>query len=187
MPKPNPIDLWEDLLREAVSSNDDDQENALFQIGLILERHNRPNTDIPELYEDHLSRDLLRLVLPEVRQRAAVVYLAKLVETQPAAAASALYALRRAKPLYYIEPLLSLLAERGKTLKPDVAYEAAEALLTCAKNPPSNLEEALQAYNPSALLDEWAEGKDDELADKADWALEKLEPFLPSSSEDGGE
>jgi hypothetical protein len=183
MPKPNPIDIWEDLLRDAVSSDDDERENALFQIGLILERHNRPNPDAPELYESHLPRELLRLVLPDVRQKAAVVYLAKLVETQPDDAASALYAMRRAKPIFYIEPLLQLLVERGKQLKTSAAYEAAEALLTVAKQPPSTLKDLLKAHDPSALLDIWAEGKDDELADKADWALEKLEPYLPSDGE----
>lgn len=183
MPKPNPIEIWEELLRDAVSSDDDERENALFQIGLILERHHRPNMDAPELYEEHLPRELLRLVLPDVRQKAAAVYLAKLVETQPDDAASALYAMRRAKPLFYIEPLLQLLAERGQHLKFDAAYEASEALLTAAKQPPSTLKDLLKAYDPSALLDDWAEGKDDRLASKADRALEKLEPYLPDDED----
>ena len=184
MPKPNPLDAWEDLLRDAVSSDEDEQENALFLIGLILERHHKPNADAPDLYETHLSRELLRLALADVRQKAAVVYLAKLVETQPEAGASALYALRRAKPLFYIEPLLDLLAKHGKSLKPDAAFEVCEALITSAKQPPANLKEALMAFDPTDLLDQWAETGDEDLADRADWAWQKLSPYLPNAEPD---
>lgn len=187
MPKPNPLEVWEDLLRDAVSSDEDEQENALFLIGLILERHHKPNADAPDLYETHLSRELLRLALADVRQKAAVVYLAKLVETRPDSAASALYALRRAKPLFYIEPLLDLLARYGKSIQPDAAYEVCEALIASAKQPPTNLKEALQGFDPSDLLDQWAETGDEELADRADWALEKISPYLPGADEDNAE
>jgi hypothetical protein len=78
MPRPNPLEAWDELLRDAVSSDEDEQENALFLIGLILERHHKPNSDAPDLYESHLSRELLRLVLADNRQQAAVIYLAKL-------------------------------------------------------------------------------------------------------------
>lgn len=183
MPKPNPLEAWEELLRDAVSSDEDEQENALFLIGLVLERHHKPNSDAPDLYESNLSRELQRLVLAENRQQAAVIYLAKLVETEPDAAPSALYALRRAKPAIYVEPLLAMLAKHGKSLDPDAAYEACEALLTCGKNPPPNLREALKAYDPTPLLDHWAEMGNEDLADRADWTLEKLSPYLPQTGE----
>ncbi len=184
MPKPNPLETWENLLRDAVTSDEDERENALFMIGLILERHNKPNPDAPDLYETHLSRELLRLMLPDVRLKAAAVYLAKLAETQPDNDASALYALHRAKPVFYIEPLLTLLAEHGKKLSAEAAFEAAQALITAAKQPPTNLRELLAAQNPSDLLDYWAENGDIELADKCDRALEKLVPYLPADDAD---
>jgi hypothetical protein len=187
MPRPNPLEAWEDLLRDAVSSDEDEQENALFLIGLILERHHKPNPDAPDLYESHLSRDLLRLVLADNRQQAAVIYLAKLVETQPDAASSALYALRRAKPAFYMAPLLQLLAKHGKSLNADAAYEACEALIACAKNPPVNLKEMLAGFDPTDLLDHWAETGDEDLADRADWAWQKLSPYLPNADADSAE
>jgi hypothetical protein len=187
MPKPNPLEAWEELLRDAVSSDEDEQENALFLIGLILERHHKPNPDAPDLYESHLSRELLRLVLADNRQQAAVVYLAKLVETQPDAAPSALYALRRAKPVFYIEPLLQMLAKHGKSLSSDAAYEACEALINCAKQAPANLKDVLAANDPTDLLDHWAEIGDENLADRADWAWQKLSPYLPDAGEDSAE
>jgi hypothetical protein len=187
MPRPNPLEAWDELLRDAISSDEDEQENALFLIGLILERHHRPNADAPDLYESHLSRELLRLVLADNRQQAAVIYLAKLVETQPDASSSALYALRRAKPAFFIEPLLELLAKHGKSLNPDAAYEACEALIASAKQPPANLKEALAANDPTDLLDHWAEIGDEDLADRADWAWQKLSSYLPNADEDSVE
>lgn len=173
-----PLEAWDALLREAVSHREDDRENALFLIGLILERHHQPNNDAPDLYETNLSRELLRLVLAEERVQAATVYLAKLVETEAEAAASALYAMRRATPALFAAPLLQVIRSHGPRLNISASYEAVQGLLTLLKQPPSDLKALLHTYDPRAVVDAWIDSPNDELADKADWALAKIEPYF---------
>lgn len=172
------MEAWEELLRQAIDPDVDERENIIFQIGLVLERHSNPNLVAPDLYEENLSRALLRLTLDEERHRAAVVYLATLVKTEPESAESYLYALSRAKPDYLIVPLLQLLREQGKRLHPEAAYQAAKALNNCLKTGSQVVIDAIKANDPSALLTQWADGDDDELGDAADLALEKVEAIL---------
>jgi hypothetical protein len=173
-----PLEAWEELLRQAIAKDFDEQQHALFQIGLILERHSRPNTDAAGLYDENLTRELLRLTLDDERQAAAVLYLATLVRNKPEHTKSFLYAISRAKPEHIITPLLALLRERGKTFAPDAAYQAVVALEACIKAGGAAMMAALRADDPSDLLDEWAESPQTMLADKADWVLEKIEKLL---------
>lgn len=170
-----PMDAWDTLLRQAIEPDIDERENAVFQIGLVLERHSRPNLVATDLYEENLSRSLLRLTLDEARHEAAVVYLATLVRNHPESAESYLYALTRAKPDYLIDVLLKLLKESGNYLRQDSAYQAVVALDLCLKENSEKIIAAIKASNPSELLEKWAESDDDELGDKADRVLEKIE------------
>ncbi|MEL6310289.1 MAG: hypothetical protein AAFQ52_19275 [Chloroflexota bacterium] len=69
------MEAWEDVLKEAVSSDFDEQQFALVRIGMVLQRHN-PRVQMPsDAPEDMLSRELIRLTLNERRQADAVEYL----------------------------------------------------------------------------------------------------------------
>src|SRR5262245_15822588 len=128
-----PMEAWEELLRQAIDDDIDERENYIFQIGLVLERHSGPNLVAPDLYEENLSRALLRLTLDDARHEAAVVYLATLVKNYPESAESYLYAIGRAKPQFMVVPLLKLLKESARRLSPEAAYEAVKALDACLK------------------------------------------------------
>jgi hypothetical protein len=173
-----PMEAWDVLLRQAIDDDFDERENYIFQIGLVLERHSRPNLTASDLYEENLSRALLRLTLDDARHQAAVVYLATLVKNNPESAESYLYALSRAKPEFLVEPLLKLLKDYGKSLAPEAAFQAVAALNACLKAGGEVVINAIKAHDPSSILAKWADGDDDELADKADRALEKVENIL---------
>jgi len=173
-----PMEAWDVLLRQAIDPDLDERENVIFQIGLVLERHSRPNLTAPDLYEENLSRALLRLTLDDARHQAAVVYLITLVRNHPESAESYLYALSRAQPEFLVVPLLNLLHECGRKLAPDAAYQAALALDNCVKTGGEKIVEAIKGSNPSALLKQWTESDDDDLADKADRVLAKVEAIL---------
>jgi hypothetical protein len=173
-----PLEAWEELLRQAIAKDFDEQQHALFQIGLVLERHSRPNMDAAGLYDENLSRELLRLTLDDDRQAAAALYLATLVRTKPDDAETFLYALGKAKPAAMITPLLTLMQERGTALLPEAAYQAVVALDTCLKAGGDVITAAVKAHDPSDILDEWAENKDPMLSARADLVLEKVEAIL---------
>ncbi|MCU0512214.1 MAG: hypothetical protein MUE40_06555 [Anaerolineae bacterium] len=144
----------------------------------MLERHSRPNTAAPELYDENLSRALLRLTLDDERQRAAAHYLATLAQNHPESAASYVYALGRCPPEPMIEPLLRLLAEQGHRLDSEAAYQAVVALETCVKTGSAAVLAALRARDPAPILARWADGDEDDLGDRADRVLEQVEKIV---------
>ena len=161
------MEAWEAVLREAIAADYDDQQNALFQIGLVLQRHNphiKPESDI---YEESLSRELQRLTLDEKRQTDTVIYLAQLVKNHPKQADSFFFAMSNAQPKVLLSPLLTLLLEVGKKLNSDAAYQALLALDSAIRDGGDTVATALKANDISGLLDTWADSSDDLLADKA--------------------
>lgn len=174
------MEAWENLLREAISKDYDDQQNAVFQIGLVLQRHNPYVVPESDIYEDSLSRELLRLTLNESRQTDTVIYLAQLVKNYPKQADSFLFALSNAQPKIVIEPLLALLQEVGAKLKHDAAYQALMALDAALRDGGEAVIPALKAHDISDLLNDWAESKDDLLADKADSVDTKIQKLISS-------
>ena len=172
------MEAWENLLREAIAQDYDEQQNALFQIGLILQRHNphiKPESDI---YEDSLSRDLLRLTLDDKRQTDTVIYLAQLVKNHPQQADSFFFAMSNAQPKVLIEPLLTLLEEVGARLKPDAAYQALIALEGAIRDGGEAVIPALKAHDIADLLADWAESNDDLLAEKAESVDNRIEKLI---------
>lgn len=172
------MEAWEALLREAISTDYDDQQNAVFQIGLVLQRHNPYVIPEGDVYEESLSRELLRLTLNDSRQTDTVVYLAQLVKNHPKQADSFLFALGNAQPKIVIEPLLKLLQEVGAKLKHDAAYQALMALEAAIRDGGTTIVPALKAHDISNLLNDWAESPDDLLADKADNVDNKIQKLI---------
>ena len=111
------MEAWEQVLREAVSSDYDEQQFALLQIGMVLQRHNPHLTMDSDAEEETLSRELLRLTLNHERQTDTVKYLTTLVQNKPKDADTFLYALSNAQPKILVEPLLELLLEVGEKLR----------------------------------------------------------------------
>ena len=172
------MEAWEQVLREAIAQDYDEQQNALFQIGLVLQRHNPHVIPEGDVYEDSLSRELLRLTLNDSRQTDTVIYLAQLVRNHPKQADSFLFAMGNAQPKIVIEPLLQLLQDVGAKLKNDAAYQALMALDAALRDGGDDMTAALKAHDISDLLDKWADSKDELLADKADSVDNKIHRLL---------
>lgn len=178
------MEHWEETLRQAVAKDEDDRENAIFQIGLVLERHYQPNQDAPDLYETNLSRELLRLVLDEKRQQDTILYLITLVKNQPQDAASLIYAVRRSNPALFIQPFMTLLHEYGTQLSNDAAYEVVLALDSCIKSEDESVIAALRSSDLTPLLETWADSKDTLLGGKTKRMMVRLNHLInPASSE----
>jgi hypothetical protein len=177
------LEAWEQILRDAVSRDFDEQQFALFQIGLILQRHNpllKQESDAPQ---ETLSRNLLRLTLDEERQRSAVDYLGALIRKYPKQADTFLFAMSNAQPKVLVEPLLLLLQDKGDTFKRDTIYQALMALDSAFKQDATIVKQFAPRYDISPLLDAWAEHDDSLIADKADLLAEKIENLLEGEEE----
>ena len=168
------MDAWNEVLREAVSGDYDDQQFALFQIALILQRHNphiRAESDVPD---ETLSRELLRLSLNHDRQETTVEYLAELVQRQPEQADSFLYAMSNAQPMILVTPLLKLMLSQGMTWDDATAYQALRALNGCLLHGDDDVLQQIQDAALDALLETWANSDDDLLSAKAESVENKL-------------
>lgn len=168
------MEAWNQILREAVAADYDTQQFALFQIGLVLQRHNpniNPDTDVTE---ETLSRELLRLTLNYERQAAAVEYLAALVEKQPENADSFLYAMSNARPPSLVEPLIEVLTTRGATLNDAAAFQALRALEACLRDGDSAVQQQLSQAALDAVLTHWSARDDDLVSEKAATLQEQI-------------
>lgn len=172
------MEAWEAVLRQAVSSDYDEQQFALLQIGFVLQRHNPQKQIESDTVEETLSRDLLRLALDESRQRDAVIYLAALVSKHTKQADSFLYAMSNAQAKVLVEPLFGLLKELGKKLKQDAIFQALICLDNAVRYGGDAVLPAVEKYDILPLLNNWAESKDDTIADKADILAGKIEKLL---------
>jgi hypothetical protein len=172
------VEAWEGLLREATSQDYDEMQDAMFKVGLVLERHNYPNAMNSELYEEYLSRELLRLVLDDKRQSEAIDFLVAMVKARKQDADTFLYAMGKCKPTLVIAPLLMLINDLGNKWNNEGAYEAVVALDNCLKATDDSVKDAIRANDPSQQLDAWAEANTEDLAIRADRVLEKVEDLL---------
>jgi hypothetical protein len=171
------MEAWEQTLRRAIDRDIDERENALFQIALVLERHSNPMED--KNYEGNLPRELLRLVLDERRQADTVQYLVTLAKNKPTEATTVLYALSKARAHLLIGPLLALLRDRGMQFPSEANYEALQALDVCLKDGGDVVAQAVRAISPREWLLRCAESSDPLLAEKAHFALVRLDALLP--------
>lgn len=168
------MEAWDEVLRNAVSGDYDEQQLALLQIGFVLQRHNPHITIDSDAPEEVLSRELLRLTLDEKRQADTVEYLIALVRKHPQEADSFLYALSNAQPKILIEPLLKLLLENGAKLKSDAIYQALIALDGILRHVDATVKSNLDTYDIIPLLDDWSESNDTLIANKADILADKI-------------
>lgn len=168
---------WQAVLRQAADSDFDEQQHALFQIGLVLERHNLAGQQqSAHLYEENLPRELLRLTLSLDRQRETVEYLAAMAVKHRRQADSFLYALGRAQPAAMIVPLLTLIQDNGTALPAAAAYQAVTALNNALNQAGDDdtVQSALAHHDPRPQLIAWSEHSDDDLAARAARVLAKL-------------
>lgn len=172
---------WDELLDQAENGDYDEQQDALFQIGLILERHNPAIEGENDLYEESLSRELLRLTLAPSRQTEVLNQLLAWASQDASVADACLYAVSRADVKLMIGHLLEFLHQQGARLKPDAAYQAVTALDICIRSGKQVVIDALATNKPDALLDEWQDDDDDLLADKAMFTLRRMNNLLGDS------
>lgn len=168
------LDAWESLFSEMHEGDYDEQQDALFRIGLVLERHNPAIVGEPDLYEESLSRELLRLTLNDARQRAALDALVQFAEDEPKVADAVIYALGRARAELAVESLLKLIDSQGKNWSDDAAYQAVFALDTFFRTNGSVTMEALNQCDIRDLLEAWSVSGDDMVADKSDTVLSRI-------------
>jgi hypothetical protein len=169
---------WEALLREATSLDYDEMQDAMFRLSLVLERHNYPHRLAEQLYEEYLSRDLLRLTLDERRQREVVDFLVAMTRARRADADTFLFALARVRPDLMGEALLRLMRDLGENWNDDAKLEAINALNALLKANLPNIADLLRQNDPTALLDDWAQSAQEALASEADFVLSKIEKLL---------
>lgn len=169
------MQAWENVLREAVSSDFDEQQFALLQIGMVLQRHNPQLTMESDAEEETLSRELLRLSLNEQRQSETVQYLITLVRNHPKQADIFLYALSYAQAQLLANPLLELLHQVGSKFNADAIFQALTALNRLyQQRTHAVIAQALQTHDILPLLEIWADHPDDTIAHKANRLMTKL-------------
>lgn len=172
------MEAWQQVLRDAVSSDYDKQQFALFQIGFVLQRHNPHLTMDSDAEDETLSRDLLRLTLNEQKQLDTVNYLVTLVHKHTAQADLFLYALSNAQAKLLAEPLLELLVAVGNKLRPHAAYQALLAVDSILKITGDTYKSAFDTYYIVPILDDWSDLKDELIAKKADSVADKIIDML---------
>lgn len=172
------MEAWQQVLSEAVSSDYDKQQFALFQIGFVLQRHNPHLTMDSDAEDETLSRNLLRLTLNEQKQQDTVNYLVSLIHKHTAQADLFLYALNNAQPKLVVEPLLKLLVAVGNKLRPHAAYQALLAIDNILKLTGDTYKSLFDTNYIIPTLDDWSDLKDDLIAKKADSVADKIIDML---------
>lgn len=171
------IETWQELLRQAIARDEDTRQYAVFQIALILERHHQPNQDAPDLYEENLSRDLLRLTLSHERQNDAIQYLLQLTTNHPARADAYLYAVASANPALTTPLLLPWLQDHASQLQASAIYQIVMALTRAWRLDDASLQAQIRDHATTLqYLEQWANHADEDLAHRAEQLYELIQP-----------
>ena len=170
------IDAWNNLLTDAVTNDFDEQEYACFRVALVLDRHNTPHQLDPILYEDNLSRELLRLTLDQRRQGDAVDYLAKLTENHPERAATTLFALTKANASLMLPQLLQLISSQGQNWQDNARIEAVNGLRAAIRQDQSHIKTIQQHPSVLPIIESWIDASDPTLATRAENLYDRLSP-----------
>ncbi|MEO1291126.1 MAG: hypothetical protein AAFV93_25610 [Chloroflexota bacterium] len=168
------MEAWEQVLRDAISSDYDEQQFALLQIGMVLQRHNPHISMEVGAEEDALSRELMRLSLNEQRQSDAIQYLVTLVRNHPKNADTFLYALSNAQAKLLAEPLAKLMLDLGKKFSTEAIFQSLMALDGVVKQADEAIIANLTEHDLVPLLDDWSENGDSLIANKADVLADKI-------------
>jgi hypothetical protein len=169
-----------ELINELNNKDFDYRENALFQLGLLLERSNKGDTlaNIPDIYSDNLSRELLRLSLSDKEQNRVIDSLSRMIATENESRPTAFWALGKAKGELAFAPLLSLIQATGYRLNNEASFQACDALqswLQAGLAGDKNRAEQLKLQDPTPILQSWLESSDDRLVASAEDVLDMLE------------
>jgi len=170
-----------EMFKELQDKDFDVRENVMFQLGLMLERSNAGQelADAVDIYEDNLTREMLRMRLDDGEQKQIVDKLSQVVVMFQESRPTALWAFGKVKPKLGIVPLLALLKATGHKLNNEAAYQACSALqrwLEAGVAKDEEIAAQLDLQDPTDLIEErWLESTDDHLADSADIVLDLLD------------
>lgn len=167
------------LLVELASKDFDTRENALFQLGLMLERSNQGNalTDAPDIYSDNLSREMMRMTLSNDEQIRVIDNLSRLIATHKDSRPTAFWTLGKANGELALVPLLSLIQAVGQKLNNEGAYQACDALRRWLEDGIADNDEyveQLKLQNPTSVLKRWSNSSDARLAESVERVMELL-------------
>jgi hypothetical protein len=168
------------LINELTNKDFDTRENALFQLGLLLERSNQGDTltNVPDIYSDNLSRDLLRLTLSNKEQNRVIDSLSRLIASYNDSRPTAFWTLGKANGQLAFAPLLALIKATGHKLNNEAAYQACDTLRRWLQEgiaDDGDLMEQLNLQDPTPILKRWLDSSDERLTSSAEVVLGMLD------------
>ena len=172
---------WDELLQSALEGDFDEQQAAIFQIGLILERHNPAIAGEQDIYDEELSRDLQRLMLSSDRLVDTINTLLNWAAMRKAPADACLFAISHAQTSLLLQPFVTYLTKYGASLDDTAAYLAVQILDDCVRQQPQQVTRVPSLEQIMTLLDDWQDAEDDLLADKALFTARRLEKLIGQS------
>jgi len=169
-----------EMFSELQNKDFDIRENAMFQLGLMLERSNQGEqlAEAGDIYVENLSREMLRMKLDDDEQNQIIDKLSQVVATHKDSRPTALWAYGKAKPQLGIVPLLALIQATGHQLNTEAAYQACDALrrwLEAGVADDEAVSAQLKLQDPTDVIKRWQESSDDRLANASDDVLDLLE------------
>lgn len=170
-----------EMFKELKNKDFDTRENAMFQLGLMLERSNQGEqqlADAGDIYEDNLSREMLRMKLDDDEQNQVIEKLSQVIAMEKDSRPTAFWAIGKVKPALGISPLLGLIKATGHQLNTEAAYQACDALkrwLNAGVADDAIVKAQLNLQNPTELLERWLDSSDERLADTADDVMDLLD------------
>ncbi len=169
-----------ELINELNAKDFDARENTLFQLGLLLERSNKGDSlaNVPDIYSDNLSRELLRLSLSDKEQNRVIDNLSRMIATENESRPTAFWALGKAKGELAFAPLLALIQATGYRLNNEASFQACDTLQRWLQDglaDDKNRAEQLKLQDPTPIIQSWLESSDERLVASAEDVLEMLD------------
>ena len=168
------------LINELNDKDFDFRENALFQLGLLLERSNQGDAlaNVPDIYSDNLSRDLLRLTLSNKEQNRIIDSLSRLIATDHESRPTAFWTLGKAKGELAFASLLALIQATGYKLNNEASFQACDSLRRWIEEGIADDKDRagqLKLQDPTGILQNWLESSDERLVACAEDVLDMLD------------
>lgn len=167
------------IYEELKDADFDVRENALFQLGLLLERSNEPeNTQMPDVYEDNLSRDMLKISLSDAEQNKVIAAVSQLIATRKDSRQTGFWVMSKVKGELAFAPMLALIKATGNNINNEAAFQICFALRKWLESGIAEKEEGreqLKMQDPTSYLEKWQNSKDERLAETAKIVLELLD------------
>ena len=149
-------------------------------MGLLLERSNKGDglANVPDIYSDNLSRDLLRLTLSNKEQNRIIDSLSRLIATENESRPTAFWTLGKAKSDLAFPSLLALIQATGYKLNNEASFQACDTLRRWLQEETSdekNRLAQLKLQDPTPMLESWLESSDERLVASAEDVLDLLD------------